>query len=71
MDEETLLNCKEQWGTEPKEKSHPAEILNNLSQTEQKLYHKLKTNHWQMSLRLEQEKIPYEWWQAKLKQLKF
>jgi hypothetical protein len=66
MDEETLLHCREQWGHEPQEKSHQADSLPHLREPEQQLYHQLKMNHWQTALRLEQEKIPYEWWQSKL-----
>lgn len=69
MDEDTLLHCKEQWGKEPEEKSHHAETLKHLTTSEQTLYDKLKTNHWQKLLRLEQEKIPYDWLQTRLKSL--
>ncbi|NOQ78369.1 MAG: hypothetical protein GQ546_03105 [Gammaproteobacteria bacterium] len=69
MDEETLLHCKEQWGKEPEEKSHQSETFKYLTPSEHTLYNKLKSNYWQESLRLEQEKIPFEWWQTQLKAL--
>lgn len=70
MDEPALLHCKAQWGQEPAEKSHQADVLPFLTDTEQALYQKLKNDHWQASLRLEQEKIPFEYWKTKLKSLK-
>jgi len=69
MDEETLLHCQGQWGKETPGKSHQAETLTHLTQAEQQLYKRLKTNYWQKSLRLEQEKIPYEWWQSNINEL--
>lgn len=65
MDQETLFFCKEHWGKEDK-KIHPAEKLPNLSEAEQKIYHALKNNTWQETLRLEQEKIPYDYWIERL-----
>lgn len=70
MDEATLLHCKAQWGEEPEDKSHQAEVLPHLNNIEQSLYQRLKTNHWRYKLRLEQEKIPFDWWQTQLKALK-
>lgn len=65
MDIETLLYCKHLWGEENK-KTCPLASLPNLTTHEQEVYQGLKKNQWQQSLRLEQEKIPYQYWINKL-----
>lgn len=55
MDERTLLEHEQFWGSE--EKQHPATLLPGLTCDEQQLYTALKNNHWRKHLRLEQERI--------------
>ena len=69
MDETTLLACKNVWGQELAHKSHKAEWLANLNDTEQALYNNLKQNTWQPYLRLEQERIPFTLLEQALKNL--
>ncbi len=66
MDEATLLACKEFWGQEPADKRHPSKHLVQLTKAEQTLYQQLKNEHFQERLRLEQERIPFEYWQQRL-----
>ena len=66
MDEATLLSCKEFWGQEPVDKRHPSENLAQLNVAEQALYQQLKSDCFQERLRLEQERIPFEYWQQRL-----
>ncbi|NQY63974.1 MAG: hypothetical protein HRT38_09635 [Alteromonadaceae bacterium] len=66
MDETTLLICKEYWGQESVDKRHQAEHLPQLTTQEQKLYQQLKSDHFCERLRLEQERIPFEYWQQEL-----
>lgn len=59
MDEATLLHCRPLWGEEPVGKGHPADWLPHLTETEQRLYQRLKEGYWQPRLRMEQERIPF------------
>ncbi|MBF0266361.1 MAG: hypothetical protein HQL46_13935 [Gammaproteobacteria bacterium] len=65
MDKESLMFCRHLWGVEDK-KPHPSQSLPGLNEREQEVYQGLKNNLWQQSLRLEQEKIPYDYWITKL-----
>jgi hypothetical protein len=58
MDEYTLLSHKPLWGEESD--PHPAMMLPNLHASEQLLYQKLKQNTLGQSVRLEQERISWE-----------
>lgn len=60
MDEATLLAHKNQWGHESKPSSA---ILENLSEGENVLYQRLQNNHYGKNLRLEQERIGFEFLQ--------
>ncbi|MBL4909662.1 MAG: hypothetical protein JKX78_06505 [Alteromonadaceae bacterium] len=66
MDETTLLACKDFWGQESEDKRHQAENLSQLTMAEQNLYQQLKNEHFQQRLRLEQERIPFDYWRHKL-----
>ena len=59
MDETTLLATKPFWGEEELNKRQTPASLPNLLPAEAELYIKLKTEHWQPRLRLEQERIPF------------
>lgn len=59
MDEATLLATKPFWGEEELNKRQTPESLSNLLPFEAALYTKLKADHWQPRLRLEQERIPF------------
>ena len=62
MDEDTLHQHAALWVTEKKQ--HTAEQLPLLTATEQILYQKLKTNYWGINIRLEQERILWNYaWQ--------
>lgn len=67
MDSDTLLHCRPLWGCEAK--PHAAAQLPHLNEPEQQLYQHLKQHHWQPSLRLEQERIPFSLLQAALASL--
>jgi len=58
MDEETLLHHKALWGNE--EKQNTAHELPLLTKTEQAVYHNLKQQHWGQNIRLEQERIAWD-----------
>lgn len=60
MDETTLLAHKNQWGSEDKPSSAKPEHLNK---AETKLYQHLQNNHYGENLRLEQERIGFEFLQ--------
>ena len=66
MDEATLLHCRDAWGEEPPAKRHRADRLPHLSDAEQSLYQRLKGDHWQPHLRLEQERIPHHYLRTQL-----
>ncbi len=66
MDNTTLLACKDFWGQESVDKRHQAEHLPQLTTSEQHLYQQLKNEHFQERLRLEQERIPFDYWQQRL-----
>ncbi len=59
MNEKTLLNHKILWGKE--DDQHPLQELTHLNDTEQSVYQKLKQHHWQHNLRLEQERIDWDY----------
>lgn len=59
MDEKTLHQHQLLWGSE--DKQHAATELPHLTMTEHNLYLQLKQHHWGANLRLEQEKICWEW----------
>jgi hypothetical protein len=58
MDRPTLMHCKQLWGIE--ETPSPAE-LTHLNHEEMALYNDLKTNQIKNKLRLEQERISFQW----------
>jgi hypothetical protein len=63
MDEQTLLAHRALWGEEA-EQSSDAE-LPALSADEQLLYQRLKKHHWDVNVRLEQERIPWDYaWES-------
>lgn len=66
MDEQTLMNQRNQWVTEP---SQSQADLNCLTDEEQHLYNKLRDNRIQKNLRLEQEFINYSVLTRKLDEL--
>lgn len=68
MDEPTLLASRHFWGVE----SSPAteSELANLAPEEQALYQGLKQNQWACTLRLEQERIPFDHVQDSLKRFR-
>lgn len=59
MDEETLFRHRELW-VEEKE-PHPAESLPILSDSEQTVYQAIKKNVWGQNIRLEQERIAWDY----------
>jgi hypothetical protein len=66
MDEETLLAHESLWGEEPEQTSDVE--LPALTPVEQLLYRQLKQHHWGTNVRLEQERIPWEYaWKALLR----
>lgn len=63
MDEETLLAHRALWGEEPAQASD--QELPALSADEQLLYRRLRQHHWGVNVRLEQERIAWEYaWSA-------
>ncbi|SCW97632.1 hypothetical protein SAMN03159307_05521 [Pseudomonas sp. NFACC46-3] len=58
MDERTLLSYKPLWGVE--KEPHPSITLANLTVEEQVLYEKLKRNTLGQNVRLEQERISWD-----------
>jgi hypothetical protein len=67
MDEETLLVHKALWGEEAEQSSDIE--LPTLTADEQLLYQRLKQHHWRTNVRLEQERIPWEYaWRSLLMQ---
>ncbi len=63
MDEVTLMTHREFWGTESKPQKRQ---LNRLTEAEQRLYQQLCDHVYQPALRLEQERIGFEFVQARL-----
>jgi hypothetical protein len=63
MDRVTLMDHQLVWGTEAQQK---IAALPHLSQDEKSLYQELCTNSLGNSVRLEQEKIGYQWLVSKL-----
>lgn len=59
MDEQTLLAHRALWGEEAEQSSNIE--LPALSADEQLLYQRLKQHHWAVNVRLEQERIPWEY----------
>lgn len=59
MDVETLLAFKDLWGEEPDQCS--AEVLEGLTEEEQELFQGLRTNRWGNKVRLEQERIHWDY----------
>lgn len=59
MDEQTLLHHREFWGDE--DSQHAAQTLPLLKNDEQLVYQKLKQHFWKNNLRLEQERINWEY----------
>jgi hypothetical protein len=57
MDEPTLVACRALWGTELQ--PYPDATLTNLTTGELTLFRDLRTNRWGQSIRLEQERIPW------------
>lgn len=63
MDEETLLAHRALWGEEAAQASD--QELPALSADEQLLYRRLKQHYWGINVRLEQERIAWEYaWSA-------
>ena len=58
MDEATLLAHREFWGTEPEPVRHP---LKRLTHDENALFEALRTHRFAKNLRLEQERIRFNW----------
>lgn len=69
MDEATLTQCRELWGTEPASSRHKATELPYLTPAEQQLFQQLQQDHWAPALRLEQERLPFSLLTEKLRQL--
>lgn len=66
MDESTLLAHQSLWGNEPQ----PTDAkLNHLTSDESAVYQALQQNQFGQSIRLEQERIAYNWLQTALKHL--
>ncbi len=59
MDEATLLTHRALWSHEARPAA--AETLTRLTPEEQALYARLRQNHWRPGVRLEQERIGWEW----------
>jgi hypothetical protein len=59
MDEYTLISHRELW-TEEKQQ-HPAESLEFLTPEEQDVYSRLKRQRWALKVRLEQERIAWDY----------
>jgi hypothetical protein len=66
MDEKTLLDHREFWGTEDKQQERE---LSRLTDSEQNVYQTLLSNQLQENLRLEQERIHFEYLQTALAEL--
>ncbi|MGV6853178.1 MAG: Wadjet anti-phage system protein JetD domain-containing protein [bacterium] len=66
MDLQTLIDHKTFWGTENKPES---KNLNRLNSNEQTVYQALQTDKYQSKLRLEQERIGFDYLQRNLQQL--
>jgi hypothetical protein len=66
MDKSTLLEHKQLWGDE--EKQYGSTDLPNLTETERALYQDLKTQHYAINVRLEQERVPWNYAWPKLLQ---
>ncbi|GAB2570068.1 hypothetical protein ISP15_02700 [Dyella jejuensis] len=58
MDTETLHAFKTLWGEDAR---HPAEVLPNLTDAEQQLYRELRHDQHGIRVRLEQERIAWDW----------
>lgn len=58
MDEATVSHCYGLWGTEPM--PHSAETLACLNDQEAALYSGLKCHKWAAALRMEQERVPFD-----------
>jgi hypothetical protein len=59
MDDATLHQHQSLWGRE--DRQHEAKTFPHLTAPEQKTYASLKTQHWGENVRLEQEKIEWDW----------
>jgi hypothetical protein len=59
MDEETLFKHETLWVEE--QKQHAADELPQLSELEQKLYKGIKQHQWGQNVRLEQERITWDY----------
>jgi hypothetical protein len=59
MDEQTLLTHRALWGEEAEQSSDSELIM--LSHDEQLLYQRLKQHHWGINVRLEQERIRWDY----------
>jgi len=68
MDENTLIQHKSLWGKEPDDKRCEHD-LEHLTTAEKKLFQQLQRDHFDHSLRLEQERIRHTWLQQQLKEL--
>jgi hypothetical protein len=68
MDETTLLKFKPFWGNEPESKRFQGE-LHHLNTSERSLYERLVDNFYGERIRLEQERIGYQWVLEQIKQM--
>jgi hypothetical protein len=59
MDEQTLLRHRSMWGQEPSQ--HPGGALPNLEPHERAVFEGLKSDRWGQRLRLEQERLPWNY----------
>lgn len=61
MDEQTVLEHRNLWTSEPKQHSTP--VLSHLTDSEKSVLEALRDHRWRSNLRLEQERIPwgYAW----------
>ena len=59
MDEDTLLSHRALWGEESEQVSDPE--VAGLTGNEQRLYQRLKQQHWGINVRLEQERIAWDY----------
>lgn len=59
MDEDTLLSHKSLWVDENEQ--HPANELSQLTDAEQSVYQSLKQQRWGQNVRLEQERVAWDY----------
>lgn len=67
MDEQTLMLHRTLWGREPEPSS--AQALSHLTHDEQSVFAALKTDRWGEQVRLEQERVSWDYAMAKLREI--